>query len=58
MELNLFAKFQIWTPYGFWDTGFETEQQQQQEEEEAEEELEKWTFCHISHESGPILTKF
>ena len=23
-----------------------------------EEELEKWTFCHISHVSGPILTKF
>ena len=23
-----------------------------------DEELEKWTFCHISHVSGPILTKF
>ena len=21
------------------------------------EELEKWTFCHISHVGGPILTK-
>ena len=53
---------------------FETEQQQQEEEaeeleglfaispmlvvEEEAEELEKWTFCHISHVSGPILTKF
>ena len=54
MEPNLFAKFQILTPHGFGDTGFETEQ----EEEEEAEELEKWTLCHISHESGPIPTKF
>ena len=53
IEPNLYAKFQIWTSYGFWDTGFETEEQQQEAEE-----LEKWTFCHISHDSGPILTKF
>ena len=25
---------------------------------ERHEEFEKWTFCHISHVSGPILTKF
>ena len=50
MEPNLCTKFQIWTLYGFWDTGFETEEQ------EEEEEAEKWTFCHISHASGPILT--
>ena len=38
--------------------GLKPEQQQQQQQEEAEEEeLEKWTFCHISHVSGPILTK-
>ena len=23
-----------------------------------ENKKEKWTFCHISHVSGPILTKF
>ena len=23
-----------------------------------QEELEKWTVCHISHVSGPILTKY
>ena len=57
MEPNLCANFQIWTPYGFWDTGFETEEQEE-EKEEAEEELEKLTFCHISHDSCPILTKF
>ena len=34
--------------------GLKTEQQ----EEEAEEQLEKWIFWHISHVSGPILTKF
>ena len=52
MEPNLCAKFQTCTSYGFWVTGFETEQ------EEVEEELEKWTFCHIFHVSGPILTKY
>ena len=39
-------------------TGFETEQQQEEEVEVEVEELEKWTFCHISHLSYPILTKF
>ena len=38
--------------YGFWDNGIQTE-----ERERRQEELEKWTFCHISHISGPILTK-
>ena len=57
MEPNLCAKFQACTYYGFWVTGFEAEQQQQQQQQEAEEELEKWTFCHIFHVSGPILTK-
>ena len=33
-------------------------QEEEEEEKEAEEELEKLTFCHISHVSGPILTKF
>ena len=37
----LCAKFQTCSSYGFWDTGFETEQQQQQQAEE----LEKWTFA-------------
>ena len=46
MELDLCAKFQILTLYGFRDTGFETEEKQQQEEAE---KLEKWTFCYISH---------
>ena len=30
----------------------------QTEEQERQEELKKWTFCHISHVSGPILTNF
>ena len=38
-------------------TGFETEQEEE-EEAKTEEELENWTFCHISHDSGPILIKF
>ena len=35
---------------------FETEEEE--EEEKKAEELEKWTFCHISHISCAILTKF
>ena len=30
---------------------------QTEEQERQEEELEKWTFCHISHVSSQILTK-
>ena len=29
----------------------------QTEEQERQGELEKWTFCHISHVKGPIHTK-
>ena len=54
MEPDLCAKFQICTIYGFWDTGFETEQQQQQEAEE----LGKWTFCYISVVSDVIFAIF
>ena len=51
----LCAKFQTYASYGFWDTGIQTEEQ---ERRQRQKELEKWTFGHISHVSGPILTKF
>ena len=28
------------------------------DDKEKNKKLEKWTFCHIPHVSGPILTKF
>ena len=51
----LVYKFQTCTSYGFQDTGIQTEEEQQRQQQE---ELEKLTFCHISHVNGPIQTKF
>ena len=52
IEPYLCAKFQTCSSYGFKDTGIQTKEQEQ------EEELGKWIFCHISHVSCPILTKY
>ena len=40
-------------------TGFEIQGfklKNENDNDNKKEELEKWTFCHISHVSGPILT--